>query len=102
MHRLAAQMDRGRHRPGGQHGIGQREERVTAPVQAGVEIIAEVAQSVVFRVHARKCAIAARRDATHTSPGQGTQLNHKVRATPTVIIKGIVDLANLLVKRSRE
>ncbi len=78
MHRLAAQVDRRRHRPGGQQRLGQREERIAAPVQAGIEIIPEVTQRAEVHVHARKCAIAAGRAATRPSPEHRAQLNHKL------------------------
>jgi len=71
MHRLAAQVDRRRHRPGRQQGIAQLEERVGTPIQAGIEVIAEFAQGDEICVHVRKCATATRHGATATTQNSG-------------------------------
>ncbi len=75
---LAAQVDGRRHRPGGQQGLGQREDRVGAPIPTGVEITAPCA---VIRVHARRCATAVGYGAISALPRHGPRLSHKLMPT---------------------
>ena len=60
--------------------FGMLEERIGAAVAAGVEVVPEVAQRGVVRIHVGKCATAGGHAATTPRPEWRRGLNHKLRA----------------------
>jgi hypothetical protein len=81
MNWLAAQVDWGRQRTGGQERVGQFEQGVGAATQASIEVVAEVAQGGRGGgdgVHACESAIPPGEAATDSSPTPSAWLNHKL------------------------